>query len=97
VFLAIVAWAAIFLALGLLMSQGEETWHAHLLAIPLLGWLWGKIFLPETYYRMDTAFMFQDAVHAAVMEVIDSMSKAQGLRLLSPLERKPILRELMGR
>jgi len=94
---AIGAWFVVFLVLGLLMSQGEETWHAHLLAIPLLGWLWAKIFLPETYYRMDTAFMFQEAVHAAVMEVIDAMSKAQGLRLLSPLERKPILRELMGR
>ncbi len=94
---AIGAWFVAFLVLGLLMSQGEQTWHAHLLAIPILGWLWGKIFLPETYYRIDTALMFQEAVHRAVMDVIDQMSKAQGLRILSVLERKPILRELSGR
>lgn len=94
---AIGAWLVVFLVLGLLMSEGEQTWHAHLLAIPILGWLWERIFLPETYYRIDTALMFQDAVHAAVMEVVDGMSKAQGLRILSVLERKPILRGLDGR
>jgi hypothetical protein len=49
----------------------------------------------KTYYRVDTALMFQEAVHAAVLEVIDGMTSAKGIRALSELERKPILRSLV--
>ena len=48
-----------------------------------------------TYYRIDTTLMFQEAVHAAVLEVIDGMTSAKGIRALSELERKPILRQLV--
>jgi len=59
--------------------------------VPLFSRLTGK----WTYYRMDTAFMFQEAVSRAVWEVVDEISQAKGLRALSELERKPILRDLM--
>jgi hypothetical protein len=68
-----------------------------LMGIPFLGVLIERWVRPKTYYQMDTALMFQEAVHAAVMEVVDQFSKAQGLRILSPLERKPILREFARR
>jgi len=97
IFLAVFAWVVIFLGLGLLMGQGEEPWHAYLLTIPVLGRLWEWLFLPPTYYRIDTALMFQEAVHRAVQNVIEEMSKAQGLRILTPIERRPILREFTGR
>jgi hypothetical protein len=62
--------------------------------IPHLGPALIKMFSPETFYRIDTALMFQDSVHSAVLEVLDQRMKGQGLRLLSESERKPIMREL---
>jgi hypothetical protein len=38
--------------------------------------------------------MFQAAVHAAVLEVIDTVSANQGVRPPTDLERRPILRDL---
>ena len=87
----------VFLGFGTLMSQGEQEWHAYLLAVPILGFLWERFFLPATYYRIDTALMFQEAVHRAVLEVVDRLTEAQGLRRLTDLERKPILRDFYRR
>jgi hypothetical protein len=84
----------VFVVLGGMMSQNEEEWHANLLVVPLLGSLWERLFLPTTYYRLDTALMFQEAVHSAVQEVLDGLTKAQGLRALTEFERRPILREI---
>jgi hypothetical protein len=83
-----------FVFLGALIGQmSEEDWVSYVLTVPVVGWLLERFFLPQTYYRIDTALMFQQAVHAAVMEVIDGLTKAKGLRSLSETERKPILRE----
>lgn len=60
---------------------------------PLVLWLYHRFIKPETYYQVDTALMFQQSVHAAVMEVIDEMTEAKGLHALSELERKPVSRE----
>jgi hypothetical protein len=68
-----------------------------LLYIPILGRLVMWLFHRETYWKIDTALMFQDSVHAAVLEVLDDLIKAQGLRALSELERKPVMRELFKR
>lgn len=59
--------------------------------IPIFGPLMIWAFKRETYFQMDTAMMFQGAVHAAVLEVIDGLTSAKGIRGLSELERKPIL------
>jgi len=67
------------------------------LAIPLFGSLYERIFKPPTYYKMDTAIMFQSMVHSAVLDVIDPLFTAKGVRALSELERKPIMRELYQR
>ncbi|MBK9156391.1 MAG: hypothetical protein IPM25_19655 [Chloracidobacterium sp.] len=47
---------------------------------------------PWTYYRIDTANMFQTATHSAVLEVIDTITTSQGLRQLPDSERKPIMK-----
>jgi hypothetical protein len=52
---------------------------------------------PKTYYRIDTALMFQSSIHGAVLEVVDELMNAKGLRALSELERKPILQEFVRR
>ncbi|RKY25060.1 MAG: hypothetical protein DRP62_02215 [Planctomycetota bacterium] len=58
--------------------------------------LW-RLSLRPTYYRLDTALMFQDSVHAAVLEVIDEATEDKGIRALSELEKKPIMGDLFKR
>ncbi len=48
-----------------------------------------RFFRPLTYFEQDTAAMFQKSVHSAMMEVIDGLSGAQGLRPMNEDERKP--------
>ena len=67
-----------------------------LLLIPLLNIL-VRSFKRETYYKIDTALMFQESVHRAVLEVIDDITSAKGIRALSELERKPVMRNFFGR
>jgi len=63
------------------------------LIIVILWW----ISLRETYYRIDTALMFQDSVHSAVLEVIGQVTEGKGIKVLSELEKKPILSDLFKR
>jgi hypothetical protein len=84
----------IFLLIGLLVAQSAgKNWVRYVLAIPLIGWLIDRLFLPPTYYRIDSASMFRAAINQAVQEVVDQMRDAKGLRALTELERKPILRD----
>jgi hypothetical protein len=65
--------------------------------VPVLGLFLRWAFRRETYYRIDTAEMFRSLVHDAVVAVVDSMTTQQGLRPLTELERKPIMREFFRR
>ena len=64
--------------------------------IPILGPLLERFLKPQTYYRIDTASMFQALVHGAVLQVIDEMTNAQGIRLLPETERKPEMRSFFA-
>jgi len=44
---------------------------------------------------VDTRLMFQDAIHSAVLEVLDSLTKANGLRPIEGPERQPTMQKLM--
>ena len=68
-----------------------------LIRVPVIGPFYEEYLRPVTYYRIDTGLMFQSAVHGAVLEVIDGLTEAKGLRALSETERKPIMREVFGR
>jgi len=65
-----------------------------ILSIPVMGPICLRFFKPPTYYQLDTALMFQESIRQSVLEVVDQISKTQGLRLLSEAERKPILSNL---
>jgi hypothetical protein len=67
-----------------------------IISIPYLGVIAQKLFRPMTYYSKDTALMVQSAIHNVILEVIDSMTAAKGLRALTELERKPIMKDLFG-
>lgn len=65
--------------------------------VPLLGPFLVQRILRATYYRLDTEAMFQTAVHAAVLEVVDNITDSKGIPRLSETERKPVLREFFQR
>jgi len=86
----IVLWVVALLAQG--GSYGAER---AMLTIPLVGWFYQKAFAPPTYYRLDTMHMFQSAVQSAMLEVINGLLTAKGLRALGDSEGQPISREFL--
>ena len=87
-----VLWSVALLARG-----GHYGAERAMLTIPLVGWLYQKAFAPQTFYRLDTMYMFQSAVQSAMLECINVMLTAKGLRTLNEAEEKPIQRELIDR
>jgi len=77
-----------------LVGRGLTDLDSLIMQIPLLGPFYERFFRELTYYRVDLMLMYQEAVHAAVTEIIDEISKSQGIQPLSEFERRPILREL---
>jgi len=78
--------------LGNALRQGVIRGESTVLAMPLIGWIYERVFAPATYYAMDTALMFQESVHRVVLEVVDCMTTRNGIRALSESERKPIMK-----
>jgi hypothetical protein len=63
-------------------------------SIPLLGPALDRFLNPDTYYKLDTALMYQETVRRAMMEVLSSLQNEKGMRALSPEEQMPRLRDL---
>ncbi|MGI8908363.1 MAG: hypothetical protein ACR2IE_17965 [Candidatus Sumerlaeaceae bacterium] len=80
-----------WLAAGLFVSQAEREANVYFFAVLLFGPLWERYFAPPTYYRQDTQKMYEAAVHAAIMEVVDAQTGAKECRPLTEMERSPIL------
>lgn len=78
-------------------SAGKIGPEEAILTVPIIGWFYEKVFAPETYYRIDTRLMFQSAVQAAMMEVINGLLTAKGLRALNEAEEKPVQRQLVDK
>jgi len=78
--------------LGNGMRKGAIRGESTVLAMPLVGWVYERLFAPTTYYAIDTALMFQQSVHNAVLEVIDCITASKGIRALTEAERKPVLK-----
>ncbi|MGH8545616.1 MAG: hypothetical protein ACREX3_18735 [Gammaproteobacteria bacterium] len=98
IFYTIIALLLIFAAVGAFISVSpEEDWVSYALVVPVFGPLWERLFAPATYYRIDTALMFQNTVHASVLEVLDGITEAKGIRALSEADRKPILKDFFQR
>lgn len=81
------------LAVANTMANNGEFNENIIRELPILGTLYTWLFKPVTYYRIDSIEMFQQAVHNAVLEVIDAMTTEKGIRALTESERKPIMRE----
>jgi hypothetical protein len=83
-----------FFIVGWQVRKGTIRIEDSLLEIPVIGPIYERLFHPITYYKKDTALMFQESIRLAVNEVIDELTKAKGLRSLSESERKPIMNNL---
>jgi hypothetical protein len=77
---------------GYSLRNGIIAGESTVLAIPLVGWLYERVFAPPSFYSIDTALMFQEAVHNAVLEVVDGMTSSKGIRALTESQRKPIMK-----
>lgn len=75
------------------VDSGLWSWIAR---IPGIGGLAVRFFKPQTYFKADTAGIFQSLVHGAVMETIDGWSEAKGISRLVPEERKPMMRDFFS-
>lgn len=82
---------------GKAVRQGLLGSEDAVIAIPVIGSLYVWIFKPVTYFKIDTTTMFQETVRLSVLEVIDGMTTGKGIRGLSELDRKPIMREFYKR
>ena len=91
----IVIFPMIIYGLGLLVRNRVLSSEEEILMVPVVGWLYTRLFNPITYYSLDTAVMFREAVHAAVLEVIDELTTNNGIRALSDGERKPVMSDLL--
>jgi hypothetical protein len=92
--LCVVFVPAALLLLGDAIRKGRIGSEESVIAIPLIGKIYEKIFQPTTYYKVDTESMFWAAVHDSVMEVVDSLTTTQGIRPPSERERVPMLHRL---
>jgi hypothetical protein len=63
----------------------------YLAPIPILGSLIAPLAVDATLYQRDTTDAFLQSVHGSVLEVIDDITKTNGLKVLSESERKPIM------
>jgi hypothetical protein len=73
---------------------------AELASLPYVGFVFRLLAAaakPLTYYRVDTALMFQAVTHGAVLEVLDGAVSATGVRALTSDERKPTMRDFFSR
>ena len=97
VVLVFAGFPALLFLLGWAIHEGHVPIEEEdVLQIPVVGWLYDKIFGPNTYYALDTAMMFQESVSRAVNEVLEGLMTDQGLRALSQDQLKPTIRDLAG-
>ena len=82
------------------LGEIESGLLAALAEIPYLGGIVGlfrNVTKPRTYYKVDTALMFQAVTHDAVLGALDAVINAKGVRALSETERTPVMRDLFRR
>ena len=86
---------AVIVGLAILARKEVFGPEEFILAIPIIGWFYEKIFNPITYYSLDTALMYQESIRRAVNEVIDGLLTDQGWQALSKEEKQPTIRDLV--
>ncbi len=82
------------LVLLFVLASQDPTIEEFVRGLPGIGWVYDRLFRPATFYRIDTGLAFHEAVHGALLTVIDQVTDEKGLPRLTDAERRPIHREL---
>lgn len=90
------AWVVLFGVLHTLVVLGVF-WAETVESVPAVGWMYRVLISPITYYRLDTALMFRNTVHNVVLEAIEEITTAKGVRIaaLTEQERTPTMLRLV--
>lgn len=76
-------------------SEGQSGVEDAILATPLVGRLYQRLFRPTTYYSEDSRLMFEHTVHTAVVSVVEGLLSVNKLpplpaaKLTIPTSSKP--------
>jgi hypothetical protein len=84
----------ITLAIICVLFFGQDL-DAALMRLPLIGYFYERI-RKVTFYRADLAAAYRAAVHNAVCEAIDEVSKSKGIAPLSELAKRLVNIDLAG-
>lgn len=57
----------------------------------MAGALTAKVVGADTYMKIDTAYMYKQLVHSALLETVDAMLKGANLPPVSEAERRPVM------
>lgn len=93
--LDILAMGLLFVGVRKLLLRLSVDVDGLLSAVPILGRVYRWIFARETYYSVDTMLMYQSLVSAVVVDCVDKLTTAKGLRALSEDEKKPVMKDLL--
>ena len=74
----------------------ESGFLAWLSTLPIISLIVNRL-KPLTYYKIDTALMFQSVTQAALLAALDGLTEAKGLKALTEAERKPVMRDFFNR
>jgi len=66
-----------------------------IIAIPILGSIYLRLFKATTYFSEDSRMMFQDSVHRVVTQSVDQIRIKRGLRALAAHETQMSVRNLV--
>jgi hypothetical protein len=78
------------------MERHEGCIGGCLSAIPFVGWLYEVGVKPVTFYKLDSALMFQSVMHDMVLlPVVETFTSAQGLPSIRELAQRPTMREML--
>jgi hypothetical protein len=96
IFFAIAALVGGALVLKASLAEGWGAVEDAILAIPTLGIIYRKFFMPVTYYSEDTRIMFEETVHRILVQVIEGVLTLNKLppiptERLKPQSRTPIV------
>ena len=78
------------------LGEIESGFWAWISDIPVVGWIASSFLKPMTYFKIDTAGIFQTLVHGNIMETLDGWSETKGVSKLALEERKPLMRDFFS-
>lgn len=78
------------------LGEVESGLWAWIAEIPYVGYFVNRFLKPMTYFKIDTAGIFQTLVHGSITKTLDGWVEAKGIKPLLADERKPVMRDFFS-